>query len=68
MPSNRRHRAEHRSAMAKAKQAQLMVRAVVFYKLLKQFVEHAEHEPENMSDDLTTLAQLAKRIVSEVTD
>jgi hypothetical protein len=54
--------------MAKAKQAQLMVRAVVFYKLLKQFVEHAEHEPENMSDDLTTLAQMAKRIVSEVTD
>ena len=35
-------------------------------KLLEEFVEHAEFEPENMSDDLTKLAQIARRIMSEV--
>jgi len=34
--------------------------------LLEEFVEHAEQEPENLSDDLTKLAQIASRIISEV--
>ena len=35
-------------------------------KLLEEFVEHAEQEPENLSDDLTKLAQIARRIISSV--
>jgi hypothetical protein len=35
-------------------------------KLLEEFVEHAEQEPETLSDDLTKLAQIARRIISEV--
>jgi hypothetical protein len=35
-------------------------------KLLEEFVEHAEQEPENLSDDMIKLAQIARRIISEV--
>jgi hypothetical protein len=47
-------------------QAEVIVRAPIFMKLLEEFVEHAEQEPENLSDDLTKLAQIARRIISEV--
>jgi hypothetical protein len=49
-------------------QAQVIVRAPVFLKLLEQFVQHAEHEPENLSDDLTKLAQVARRILGELAE
>jgi hypothetical protein len=49
-------------------QAQVIVRAPVFLKLLEQFVQHAEHEPENLSDDLTKLAQVARRIMGELAE
>jgi hypothetical protein len=35
-------------------------------KLLEEFVEYADQEPENLSEDLTKLAQIARRIISEV--
>jgi hypothetical protein len=46
--------------------AELIVRAPVLMKPLEDFVQHADHEPENLSDDLTKLAQVARRIISEV--
>jgi hypothetical protein len=49
-------------------QAQVIVRAPVLLKLLEQFVQHAEHEPENLSDDLTKLAQVARRILGELSE
>jgi hypothetical protein len=49
-------------------QAQVIVRAPVFHKLLEDFVQHAEQEPENLSDDFTKLAQIARRILSEVSN
>jgi hypothetical protein len=36
--------------------------------LIEEFVEHAEHEPENLGDHLTKLAPIARRVLSEVTD
>ncbi|MEZ0277950.1 MAG: hypothetical protein ACAH04_01945 [Methylibium sp.] len=33
------------------REAQIIVRAPVFRKLLEEFVQHAEQEPENLSDD-----------------
>jgi len=33
---------------------------------LEEFVEYADQEPENLSEDLTKLAQIARRIISEV--
>jgi hypothetical protein len=50
------------------RQAQIIVRAPVFMKLLEEFVQHAEQEPENLSDDLIKLAQLARRVISETAD
>jgi hypothetical protein len=47
-------------------QDEVIVRAPIFMKLLEEFVEHAEQELENLSDDLTKLAQIARRIISEV--
>ena len=41
------------------------MRAPIFMKLLEEFVEYADQEPENLSDDLTKLAQIARRIISE---
>jgi hypothetical protein len=38
----------------------------IFMKLLEEFVDYADQEPENLSDDLTKLAQIARRIISEV--
>jgi hypothetical protein len=31
-------------------------------------VQHAEQEPENLSDDLVKLAQLARRVISETAE
>jgi hypothetical protein len=50
------------------RQAQIIVRAPVFMKLLEEFVQHAEQEPENLSDDLVKLAQLARRVISETAE
>ncbi len=35
-------------------------------KLLEEFVQQADHEPENLSHDLTKLAQIVRRVISEV--
>ena len=48
------------------RQAEIIVRAPIFMKLLEEFVEYADQEPENLSEDLTKLAQIARRIISEV--
>jgi hypothetical protein len=48
------------------RQAEVIVRASVFLKLLEEFVERAEQEPENLSDDMVKLAQLTRRVISEV--
>lgn len=50
------------------RQAQVIVRAPVFMKLLEQFAQNAEQEPENLSDDLVDLAQVARRILSEISE
>ena len=47
-------------------QAEIIVRAPILLKLLEEFVERAEQEPENLSEDMTKLAQLARRIISEI--
>ena len=47
---------------------QAQVRAPLFMKLLEEFIQHAEQEPENMSDDMTKLAQITRSLLSEVTD
>jgi hypothetical protein len=44
------------------------VRAPIFMKLIEEFLQHAEQEPENLSDDLTKLAQIARRVISEVSE
>jgi hypothetical protein len=48
------------------RQAQVIMRAPVLLKLLEEFVQHAEEEPENLSHDLTKLAQVARRIIGEM--
>ena len=48
------------------RQAEIIVRAPIFMKLLEEFVEYADQEPENLSEDLTKLAQIARGIISEV--
>jgi hypothetical protein len=35
-------------------------------KLLEQFVEYADQEPENLGEDLTRLVQIARRVIGEV--
>ncbi len=50
------------------RQAQIIARAPAFMKLLQEFVDHAEHEPENLSDDLVKLAQVARRVLSETSE
>lgn len=50
------------------RQAQIIVRAPVFLTLLEEFVQYADDEPENLSDDLTKLAQVARRVLSEMSD
>ena len=50
------------------RQAEIIVRAPILMKLIEEFLQHAEQEPENLSDDLTKLAQLARRVTSEVSD
>lgn len=49
-------------------QAQLIVRAPLFMKLLEEFLQLADQEPENLSDDMTKLVQVTRRVLSEVTD
>lgn len=48
------------------KQAQAMVRAPVLYSLLSRLIEHADHEPENFSQGLMELAELSRRVVSQI--
>jgi hypothetical protein len=50
------------------RQAEMIVRAPIFMKLLEQFVEYADQEPENLGEDLTKLVQIARRIISEVSN
>ena len=50
------------------RQAQLIVRSPVFFRLIEEFVQQAEQEPENLSDDLTKLAQVARRIMGELAE
>ena len=47
-------------------QAEIIVRAPVFFKLLEEFVERAEQEPESLNDDMVKLAQLTRRVISEI--
>jgi hypothetical protein len=49
-------------------QAQVIARAPVFIKLLEEFVQYTDGEAENLSDDLTKLAQVARRILEEVNE
>ena len=48
------------------RQAQMIVRAPLLVKLLEEFLRHSDQEPENLSDELTQLAQMARRMISEV--
>jgi hypothetical protein len=50
------------------KQSQVIARAPVLQKLLEEFVQRAEQEPENMGDDLAKLARIARRVLSEISD
>ena len=49
-------------------QAELIMRAPLFMKLLEEFLQLADQEPENLSDDMTKLVQVTRRILSEVSD
>src|SRR5262249_31110298 len=49
-------------------QAELIMRAPLFMKLLEEFLQLADQEPENLSDDMTKLVQVTRRILSEVPD
>ena len=42
------------------------MRAPIFMTLLEEFVERAEQESGTLSDDLTKLARIARRIIGEV--
>jgi len=44
------------------------VRAPLFMKLLEEFLQLADQEPENLSNDMTKLVQVTRRILSEVSD
>ena len=37
-------------------------------KLLEEFLQLADQEPENLSDDMTKLVQVTRRVLSEITD
>jgi hypothetical protein len=41
-------------------------RAPVFMKLHEKFVQYADGDTEDLSDDLTKLAQVARRVLEEV--
>jgi hypothetical protein len=49
-------------------QAQVIARAPVFIKLLEDFVQYTDGETENLSEDLTKLAQVVRRILEEVNE
>jgi hypothetical protein len=49
-------------------QARVIARAPVFMKLLEEFLQYADSEAADLSDDLTKLAQLARRVVDEVSE
>lgn len=48
------------------RQAQMIVRAPALVKVIEVFLHHSEEEPENFSEEMTQLAQMARRIISEV--
>lgn len=50
------------------RQAQMIVRAPVFMKMVEEFVQYADCEAENLSDDLTKLALIGRRIISEISE
>ncbi|MGE0611972.1 MAG: hypothetical protein AB7G34_01170 [Hyphomicrobiales bacterium] len=47
-------------------QAQLMARSPILLALLRRFVECAEREPENLSDTMSELANLSRRVVEQI--
>jgi len=49
-------------------QAQVIARAPVFMKLLTELVQHADSGAEDLSDQLTKLAQVTRRVLDEVSD
>jgi hypothetical protein len=49
-------------------QASARVREACRHQAIQQFAQCAEDEHENLSDDLTLLAQMARRILNEISD
>lgn len=47
-------------------QVQLMVRAPMFFTLLRQLVDHTDQEPENISHGLSEIAMVTRRLLTEV--
>jgi hypothetical protein len=47
-------------------QAQIIVRAPALLKLLQQFIEQAEQEPENLSQTLADIAALARTVLNSI--
>jgi hypothetical protein len=45
------------------KQAQIIIRAPTMLRLLQQFVEQAEQEPENLSESLTQIARMTRTLL-----
>jgi hypothetical protein len=54
------HRIEH--------QAQMIAHAPVFVKLLEDFVQYADSGAEDLSGDLTKLAEVVRRVLDEVSE
>lgn len=50
------------------KQAQVIVNAPTFVSLLRQFADIAEQEPENLSDNLSHLAEVARAALNKIPD
>lgn len=48
------------------RQAQFMVRAPMFATLLNQFVQHLDHEPENVSHGLAEIGMIVRKLMKEV--
>jgi hypothetical protein len=48
------------------KQAQIIVRAPTLLRLLQQLVERAENEPENLSDSVSQIANMARVLLNSI--
>lgn len=55
-----------RDPYAVEKQAEVIARAPVVLALLKNFVMHADEEPENFSNSLMKLAELSRRVLDRI--